>query len=209
LLDVNVGLRPNTTQLDTTNHFAIELAKDPVRIGVAKAFSSRHGFGVFPTFDEELNVRVQDDNQETLFWNGSIKFGWFDAVLLRYAKMVNPIDELYISSLDKLNGVDEIKVCDRYLYTGTKDDKFERLFDYVEEDGKAIVVNIRQSDPELAAYLEHCCPIYSVAAGWERCVVDQALSDTCRKYIKLLEQMVGVPITVVSVGETREHKIRI
>lgn len=214
LLDFKVGLRPNTTQLDTTANYAVQMLKSAgqhfIKVGIFKAFASRHGFGVFPTQDSAVNIA--DENQDSLFWNGSIKFGWFDAVLARYAQKYNQVDQLLLSSLDLLSTFPKIRVCNQYVYHGERDRHFERMFDYSIEEERVIINDIKCADELLAKYLEQCKPRYIDVEGWMSDVSDAKTSEQlpakCLEYIGLLAKLVGVPIFVVSVGATRENKVR-
>lgn len=216
LIDQDYGIKPNTTHLDTTNCFALEISgyTDNVsKIGIAKAFCSRHGMGVFPTESKYINTKITDENQDSSYWNGSIRFGWFDAVLFRYAQSINQVDELYLSSLDKLNAFRTIKVCNEYLYNGVVDEKFDELFSYsTTSDGKIVITDIKKSGEELGKYLKSCVPIYLYVKGWKENISDvtdkSKLPENCLNYILLLEELTKLPITLVSVGPTRNNKIR-
>lgn len=216
LIDVTYGIKPNTTFLDTTNHFALDISyyRDNInKIGIAKAFNSRHGLGIFPTESSYLSRKLSDENQEESFWNGKIRFGWFDAVLLRYAQNINQVDELYLSSLDKLDSFETIKVCNEYLYTGVVDERFKELFAYyTSSDGKITITDIKQNGEDLGKYLERCIPIYLYVRGWKSDISNisnkSQLPKQCLNYILLLQELTNLPITVVSVGTTRNNKIR-
>ena len=215
LIDGTYGIKPNTTFLDTTNHFALEISflKDSItKVGIAKAFTSRHGMGVFPTESVEVADKVTDENQEETFWNGKIRFGWFDAVLFRYAQSINQVDELYLSSLDKLSCFETIKVCNEYIYNGIVDENFKKIFDYIEADGCIIITDIKANDDNLIFYLQQCTPKYIEVDGWNSDISNisekELLPGKCIEYVELLEDLTGLPVTLVSVGPTREKKIR-
>lgn len=216
LIDGNYGIWPNTTFLDTTNHFAIDISRcrdSIVKIGIAKAFTSRHGLGVFPTETTEVSDRISDSNQEHTFWNGKIRFGWFDAVLLRYAQSINYVDEVYLSSLDKLDGFETIKVCNEYCYHGIVDESFNTIFSYTTlSNGQIIITDIKKNSEHLGTYLAKCTPKYIVVKGWKKDISNvsdkNSLPAECLEYIALLEKLTNLRISVVSVGPTRENKIR-
>ena len=216
LLDWKYGTVPNVTQLDTTNHFAIEMIssfkKKPVKIGIVKAFSTRHGRGVFPT--EDGNMVLSDPNQVEGVWNGSMRFGWFDALLTRYAQKINQTDELFLSSLDNLDFFSKIKICNEYLYNGKIDEEFKNIFHYEMHKGKIIIKDIKKTSgsSHLTSYLINCEPIYTEVNGWNlntsRLKKPTDLPLYCRKYIEMMQNLVGVKISAVSVGPTRSDKIR-
>lgn len=216
LIDRIYGIKPNTTFLDTTNHFALDISyyRDNItKIGIAKAFNSRHGLGVFPTESDYVSGKIFDENQEESFWNGKIRFGWFDAVLFRYAQSINKVDELYLSSLDKLDDFEVINVCNKYNYMGVVDERFEDLFDYsIATDGYITIKGIKVMGDDLGKYLEKCVPIYIHVEGWKSDISNisnkSELPEKCIEYIQLLEELTEIPITVISVGPTRNNKIR-
>lgn len=216
LIDGAYGIKPNTTFLDTTNNFAMDIAyfRDNIsKIGIAKAFTSRHGMGIFPTESEYLSKKISDENQEETFWNGKIRFGWFDVVLFKYAQRINQVDELYLSSLDKLSNLKNIKICERYIYYGNVDDKFKDIFVYHIENEMIIITEIKKNDDDLIKYLKYCEPDYISMKGWEtdisKATKRNELPRRCIEYIYKLKWLIKVPITVVSVGPTRNNKIRI
>ncbi len=217
LIDSTYGIKPNTTYLDTTINYALDISsyKDKIhKIGIAKAFTSRHGCGIFPTESLEVSSKISDENQESSFWNGSIRFGWFDAILLRYAQSINHVDELYLSSLDKLDSFEKLKICNEYLYNGIVDDKFKKIFEFVTvENGNVIITDIKENDDALSLYLEKCIPKYISINGWHSDISNisdkKMLPQNCLEYISTLEKLIHIPITVISVGSTRENKIQI
>ena len=214
LLDATYGLKPNTTFLDTTNHFALDISyyRDNIKkVGIVKAFTSRHGMGVFPTESEELSQKISDANQEETYWNGKVRFGWFDAVLVRYAQTINQVDELYLSSLDKLTGIENLQVCNEYLYQGTVNGNFRKLFNYYIENGQIVITGIKRKSEELGSYLANCIPRYTLVKGWKKDISKitqkEKLPKKCIEYLSLLETLTHLPITLISVGPTRNNKI--
>ena len=215
LIDRTYGIRPNTTYLDTTNHFAFTILGEEdniTKIGIAKAFTSRHGKGIFPTEEKEVSSKIVDSNQEVTFWNGKMRFGWFDAVLFRYAQRINQVEQVYLAALDMLDEFRAIKVCNAYLYNGRKDERFEKLFySFKTANGNFVITDIKENGEDLGQYLAKCIPIYRTVAGWQEKTTEakseKQLPTKCIEYIKLLEKLIHLPITVVSVGPTRENKI--
>ncbi len=216
LIDEKYGIKPNTTFLDTTNHFALDISSygdNITKVGIAKAFNTRHGLGVFPTETVEVSSRISDNNQSKSFWNGKIRFGWFDAVLLRYAQSINQVDEIYLSCLDELDSFETIKVCSEYHYNGIVDKDFNETFDYYTlPDGGIAIRDIKKPSEKLGRYLENCIPRYIVVDGWQQDISNvsekSSLPAKCLEYISLLEELIHIHISVVSIGPTRENKIR-
>ena len=216
LIDGIYGIKPNTTFLDTTNNFALDISyyRDNIKkIGIAKAFTSRHGLGVFPTESTSVASKISDENQEETFWNGKIRFGWFDAILFRYAQSINNVDEIYLSSLDKLSSFETIKICNEYVYNGSVDETFKQIFNYYIANEKVIITDIKQSSEDLGKYLKQCTPEYIKVNGWKKSLSNiyskSELPIECKGYIFLIEMLINVPITIISVGPTRANKIRL
>lgn len=218
LIDGTYGIKPNTTFLDTTNHFALDISyyRDNIKkVGIAKAFMSRHGLGVFPTESSEVSSKISDENQDESFWNGKIRFGWFDTVLLKYAQKINQVDELFISSIDRLDDFENIRICDEYIYLEeTVDEKFREIFEYyILLNGQVHITAIKHSCEELGKYLEKCTPNYISIRGWKTSlsgITDKTeLPLECIEYIKAIEIITGIPVTLISVGPTRNNKIKL
>jgi adenylosuccinate synthase len=115
--------------------------------------------------------------------------GWFDAVATRYATMLNGIDELAITNLDGLDGVDPIRVCVAYRLNGKR-------------------LDVPPCD---AAQLENCEPVYETLPGWNSSTqVAKKLSDlpsAARSYVKTVAGLTGAPLRILSVGPTRNETI--
>lgn len=217
LIDGEYGIKPNTTFLDTTNQFALSIAyRNDIlkKVGIAKAFTTRHGAGVFPTETVEVSRRIFDQNQNESFWNGKLRFGWLDAILLRYAQKINQVDELYLSCLDQLSDFETVKICNSYLYPGKIEKEFDELFQYeVTQEGNIRITDIKENGEHLSKYLEKCIPQYVEMPGWQEDITKvtskELLPEECKTYISIIEILTDIPITVVSVGPTRENKIKV
>lgn len=214
LIDSNYGFRPNVASLDTTNLYAMKLLKDHEhvnKIGLAKSFATRHGLGVFPTEDASLNTLGEE--QETTYWIGNVRFGWFDAVLMRYAQAINKVDEVYLSMMDKISVLPSIKICNSYQYTGILDEGFKNTFDYEIINHQIIVKDVKPNQNDKTTYLYQCKPIYIEVDGWDRDIsnikdVDN-LPKNCLDYIALIEKLTGVNITLLSTGPSRKDKVKV
>ncbi len=215
LLDHRYGLKPNTTLLDTTYFNAFKMLEnknDNIRkIGIIKGFASRHGMGVLPTENNQLQSLLFDENQRPSYWNGSPRNGWLDCVLLRYSQRINSVDELFLSSLDRLSTMPIIKICNSYKYKGNIDKEFERMFEYKLINGDTIITDINNNQGEITKYLNQCVPIYIDLSGWEKDISNiteyDKLPNQSKNYIELINELVGVETSVVSVGPTRKEKI--
>lgn len=168
-------------------------------IGVAKAFNTRVGEGPFPTEikgDVANLLRSEGKAWEeigTTTGRGR-RVGWLDAVLLRYAIRINGMDCLAVTKLDVLDDLDEIKICTAYkdIRTG--------------EEYKDL--------PAKANFLKYAQPIYETVDSWKKEGRKSSEAKSVRDlplgalaYLKKLEEILEIPITIVSVGPNREQTI--
>jgi adenylosuccinate synthase len=108
LLDEWHGFHPYTTWSTVTPLHAWELIEehgmdDVVTLGITRAYSTRHGAGPFPTFSREMTERLTDPGNPTNAWQGTIRSGPLDLVLLDYAARVSRVDGLVVNHCDQLN----------------------------------------------------------------------------------------------------------
>jgi adenylosuccinate synthase len=189
LLDIDFGTYPFVTSSSTVSAGAcIGLGISPLRVGkvmgVFKAYCTRVGSGPFPTeLADETGVRIREAGKEFGSTTGRPRrCGWLDLPALRYSVMINGITELIMTKADVLNGFDEIRVCVRYKVDG-------HVVDTVPYD---------MADAE---------PHYETMPGWDNVVSGHDLSKSLRKYIRLIEQYVGVPVSLVSTGPGRDEML--
>ncbi len=174
LLDEWYGFHPHTTWSTVTPHFGVEMAaragaEEVCVLGVVRAYLTRHGAGPFPSHDEALTRRVNDEGNPWNRWQGSLRAGWLDLVLLRYAAAAcGALDNLAVSGLDHLEG-DDCRVCVAY-------EKWEELplppgpdLAHQERLGRALsdaVPVVRPATPEgILNALEEIAPVAVVARG--------------------------------------------
>lgn len=117
LLDEYCGFHPHTTWNTVTRQHADVLiaASAPERVscvGVLRAYQTRHGAGPLPTFDASLHEHLTDPGNPENQWQGSLRFGHLDLMLLRYALACNPVDCLAVNHLDQLN--QSMQICTAY-----------------------------------------------------------------------------------------------
>jgi adenylosuccinate synthase len=119
LLDEYRGFHPYTTWNTVTCHHAWELvhqmgAEAVTVLGITRAYTTRHGEGPLPTFSPELTARLHDLGNPWNRWQGSLRCGWLDLSLLRYAAAVaGPLNGIVVNHLDQIRGT-ECLVCDSY-----------------------------------------------------------------------------------------------
>ncbi len=108
LLDREHGFWPHVTPSDTTFRQALELAAgaEVERVGVLRAYHTRHGAGPLPSEDDGLTRALPDAHNADHPWQGRFRIGWFDAVLARYAlRVVGGVDTLVLTNVDRLAGL--------------------------------------------------------------------------------------------------------
>jgi adenylosuccinate synthase len=196
LLDPDFGTYPFTTSSSPTSSGACQgagIGPGVLRqiIGVFKAYQTRVGAGPMPT---ELKDETGDKIRSLAHEYGTVsgrprRCGWFDAVAARLSSRVNGFTSAALTRLDVLDGMPRLRICTGYKING----------------------DIIKDFPASVAVLEKCQPVYEDMPGWEKptenCRVFSELPVKARKYIGKLENLLGLPVTVVSVGQRREQTI--
>ncbi len=196
MLDIDHGTYPFVTSSNCTAGGACTgtgvgpKAIDRV-LGIAKAYITRVGSGPFPT-------ELSDENGETLTHVGmeygtttgrQRRSGWYDAVIVKYAAAVNGLTDLCITKLDVLSALDTIKVCVAY-----------RCGDKIYH-----TVPAHQSD------FHHAEPVYEELPGWKtdisHCRNFYELPREAKDYIDFIEDLAGVPVSMIAVGPDRDQTI--
>jgi adenylosuccinate synthase len=119
LLDEYRGFHPYTTWNTVTPHHAWELVhaanvEAVAVLGITRAYTTRHGEGPLPTISTELTNRLLDAGNPWNRWQGSLRCGWLDLPLVRYAAAVaGPLDGIVVNHLDQVRQAD-CRVCDAY-----------------------------------------------------------------------------------------------
>ena len=194
-LDIDHGTYPYVTSSNTTAGGACTGTGVPPHrmdlvMGVMKAYTTRVGEGALPTEDATLANMLHEMGREFGATTGRARrCGWFDAVATRYAAMINGIDELAITNLDGLDGVDPIKICVAYRLNGKR-------------------LDVPPSD---AAQLAKCQPIFETVRGWNRTTSRAKefvqLPSHAKDYVKRIAMLTGAKLKIVSVGPTRAETI--
>ena len=197
LLDIDFGTYPFVTSSTTTAAGACTgLGIAPNRIGkvfgIFKAYCTRVGSGPFPSeLLDETGEMLREAGREFGSTTGRPRrCGWLDLPALRYAIKINGVTELIMMKADVLDNLDQIGVCTAYTYKGKK---VSHLPYRVEEDWVQ--------------------PIYEMLPGWKTELTGmtekEALPAALTDYIKFIEEFVGIPVSMVSVGPDRTQTIRL
>ncbi|MEZ4813167.1 MAG: adenylosuccinate synthase [Caldisericia bacterium] len=161
-------------------------------IGISKSYQTRVGKGPFPTkLDDEVGQEIRDRGNEYGTTTGRPRdCGWLDLVALKYAVRVSGATELMLTLLDVFDTFDEIKVCTSYELNGERTEYF---------------------NPD-SGILEIVKPQYISFKGWKTDLSGEVWIDNFPKealeYIKFIEDFIGIPINMVSVGPEEKQTCR-
>jgi adenylosuccinate synthase len=158
-----------------------------------KAYTTRVGEGPFPTeLADETGRHLLEVGQEFGTTTGRARrCGWFDAVIGKYSVQVNGLDGLAITKLDVFDGLSELKICVAYQNRETG----ERYTHF----------------PSQLHELQNAQPVYESWPGWEGSVKDvrrfEDLPVAARNYLHRISELIGCPLSIVSVGPERNQTI--
>ncbi|MBD3193421.1 MAG: adenylosuccinate synthase [Candidatus Lokiarchaeota archaeon] len=202
LLGIDHGMYPfgtssNANSLGIPSGSGVPSKKINKVLGVIKAYTSRVGEGPVVT---ELHDKTGDQIREQGHEYGTVtgrprRVGWLDLFNIAYSVMINGVDNIAITLLDALEGIDPLKICIGYEMEGEK----------------------LESWPIQSEFLEKCEPIYQVFEGWEkrdrkdwRQIALQgynSLPKTMKNYIEFISKELKVRNSIISIGPDREETI--
>jgi len=195
LLDLDHGTFPFVTSSNCGTGVCVGTGVPPQAIGrvlgVVKAYSSRVGGGPFPTEqDNAIGEKIRQRGHEFGTTTGRPRrCGWLDLVAVRYAASVTGATGLCIMLLDVLSTFDELKVCVKYATPSGETDEF----------------------PADAVELSQVQPVYHTLSGWQDDLKSardvKTLPTEARAYVGFIEEFVGVPVQMVSVGPRRDQTL--
>ena len=194
MLDVDYGSYPFVTSSSTICAGACTgLGVAPSQIGhvfgIFKAYCTRVGSGPFPTelFDETGERLRKLGNEFGAVTGRPRRCGWLDLVALKYTVMLNGVTDLIMMKSDCLDDFDTIKVCTSYRVDGQE---------------------TSQVPFDTYAEIE---PVYTEFKGWKAdltgCRKEEELPSEFKDYIRFMEEYLGVPIKIISLGPDREATI--
>lgn len=197
LLDVDHGTYPFVTSSNPVAGGAcVGAGIGPTKItsvlGVVKAYTTRVGEGPFPTeLKDKLGELLRTRGGEFGATTGRPRrCGWLDAVVLRHSVRVNGINGLVITKLDILDELDTIKICIGYKYEG----------------------KVYEEMPKEFKIFSGAEPVFIELNGWKEETTGirdyKKLPEKARSYLKKIEELLGVPIVLISTGQRREELIR-
>ena len=196
MLDIDHGTYPFVTSSNSSIGGACTGAGIPpssinATIGVIKAYTTRVGGGPFPTeLHDALGEAIRAKGGEYGASTGRPRrTGWFDAVVARYAVMVNGLNALALTKLDVLDDLDEIKICVAYRINGKETDQV----------------------PYDADQMNSAEPVYETMPGWKSRTVGVSnldeLPQQAKDYITRLSGLSGAPFAFISTGAERNETI--
>lgn len=196
MLDIDHGTYPYVTSSSTiAGGVCVGAGIGPSRLdeilGVVKAYTTRVGSGPFPTEDiSKIGDYLREKGYEYGTTTGRPRrCGWLDAVILKYSIMINSIDSIALTKLDILSGLKKVKICTGYKYDG-------KVYDHM---------------PCHQTVLHKCTPVYEEYRGWSEDISGiknfEDLPRQARNYIKNIEKIAKVAVSMVSVGAERSKII--
>jgi adenylosuccinate synthase len=196
LLDVDHGTYPFVTSSNAVAGGACTgLGIGPNKIkrvlGIVKAYTTRVGSGPFPTeLHDSIGRKLRKQGGEFGATTGRPRrCGWLDTVILRHSARVNGFTGLAITKLDILDHLERIKICTAYQYKGKR---FREL-------------------PKDMHVFDACTPIYKEVKGWNSSTLGfksfKKLPGRAQAYIKMIEDLVGARVDIISTGQKRNELI--
>jgi adenylosuccinate synthase len=196
LLDIDAGTYPFVTSSNTGPNGISAGASFPPRnldriVGIAKAYCTRVGEGPFPTEQKNaIGERIREAGREYGATTGRPRrCGWFDAVAMRYAMDLAGADGWIVTNLDVLTGFEEVRAAAKYRIDGAE----------------------TRDWPAGTSQVERVEPIFTALPGWKADLTAvrryEDLPREARAYVEWMEQEVGAPVRMISVGPDRSQVI--
>ncbi len=195
MLDIDFGTYPfvtssNTTAAGACNGLGIPPNKMKKVIGVFKAYTTRVGSGPFPSeiFDEIGEKISKVGNEFGATTGRPRRCGWLDLVSLKYAVDINGVSELAMMKSDVMSGISKIKICTSYKINGKETTRMPFSLDK-----------------------KNLTPIYTEFKGWNEDLTnikyESQLPSNLNNYISFIEEKLGIPIKIISLGPKRNQTI--
>jgi len=160
-------------------------------IGIVKAYTTRVGAGPFVCeLNDQTGEYLQEKGQEFGATTGRRRrCGWLDLVVVRYSSRLNGLTHMAITKLDVLTGLDTLNLCIAYECQGKK----------------------LETVPPQLSMLNRCSPVYEQMEGWREDISGarafEDLPKNAKAYIRRIEEFIGVPASLISVGAGRDETI--
>lgn len=196
MLDVDHGTYPFVTSSNTgagavTSGAGVPPALVGHIVGISKSYTTRVGSGPFPTEETgELGDRLRSEGGEFGATTGRPRrCGWLDICVLRKSTRISGVDSIALTKLDVLSGIGDLSICTGYRLDG----------------------EILDEPPARADSVERLEPIYETHPGWDEDLtaissIDE-LPPNARAYISRIEELLGIPIGILSYGPARDQTL--
>ena len=126
-------------------------------------------------------------------------FGWLDLNPIRHAHMLNQLSSIYLTNLDVLDELDNIKICKRYKIAGKM----------TEAGTMTPEIEVEGIHPTIISDFENLTPVYKEMKGWKKDITEiedfDLLPENCKSMIKDIEKGTGVPIKYISVNSEEDE----
>lgn len=161
------------------------------KVGIMKAYTTRVGGGPFPTeLHDDTGQRIRERGKEYGTTTGRPRrCGWLDLAVISYSARINGVTELAVMLLDVLAGLDKLNICSSYTLDGKPLDCF----------------------PADADDLDKIQPVYTQVEGFAdeitECKSFDQLPATAQRYVQMIEDIVKVKVSIVSIGPERSQTI--
>jgi adenylosuccinate synthase len=196
LLDIDHGTFPYVTSSNCSAlglYTGAGVPPQSVRnfVGIMKAYTTRVGGGPFPTEqDNDIGNYIRErGNEYGTTTRRPRRCGWFDAMAVRYSVELCGVTHVALTLLDVLSGVDQVQICTGYRYRGQSLEFF-------------------RADVNVLAEVQ---PVYETLPGWQGnisgCRRFEEMPREAQQYVRRLEQLIGAPIWLISVGAERSATI--
>lgn len=196
LLDIDFGTYPFVTSSHPSSigvPVGTGLAPKTIDsvVGVVKAYTSRVGAGPFVTelFDKNGDFIREKGGEYGTVTGRPRRIGWLDLVVVKHSALISGMEQIALTRMDTLAGVEKLKICVAY-----------------ELDGKII-----DHYPADLTVLDRCKPVYREFDGWDDSISQvrkyDDLPDAAKKYIETIEELTGAKISMIGVGPNRDEAI--
>jgi adenylosuccinate synthase len=196
MLDPDFGTYPYVTSSSplasgSATGSGISLKQIDKIIGVFKAYTTRVGGGPMPTeLKDETGEYIRERAHEYGATTGRPRrCGWFDAIAGRFSAQVNGFTNIALTRIDILDMLASVKICTSYKLDG----------------------EIVEHFPSDTAILDKCQPVYEELPGWQTPISAirhaKQLPSQARRYIARLEELLSCPVSIISVGASRDQAI--
>ncbi|MDR1523485.1 MAG: adenylosuccinate synthase [Endomicrobium sp.] len=198
LLDLDFGTYPFVTSSNPiAGGVCVGAGIGPTNInnvlGVVKAYTTRVGEGPFAVelFDQMGDFLREKGKEYGATTGRPRRCGWFDAVVVRHSVRISGVKHLILTKLDCMENIEAIKICVAYKYKG----------------------KIYKELPASRTVQKYAKPVYEQMPGFNGQIKGirefKKLPINAQKYVRRLEQLVGAPIDLISLGRKREETIEV